>query len=151
MAENTEPISGKIRKMISELGPLGMIALIAAGFILISLIRDDLGKASLSQPSGSTNLTEVEVRQKEKITALFDPIEEVTVDNIIISYETIPNSSSTLFTSSQSEQAVVQSVVILHEGVIVAQYDVTRAISLLLDVPFHQIKFVNILDIIGGN
>jgi len=151
VTENTEPISGKIRKMISELGPLGMLALIAAGFILISLIRDDLGKTSLSHPSGSTSISEVEVRQKEKITALFDPIEEVTVDNIIISYETVPNSSSTLFTSSQSEQVAVRSVVILHEGVIVAQYDITRAISLLLDVPFHQITFVNILDIIGGN
>lgn len=151
MPENADSLSGKLRKIISELGPLGMLALIAAGFIFMNLIRDDFGSGSLSSSSASTTVTEVELKQKEKIIALFDPIEEVTVDNIIISYGTIPNSSSTIFTSNQTEQVMVQSVVILHQGPIVAQYDVTQAISLLLDVPFHQISLVNTLDIIGGN
>jgi len=151
MAEKVDSISGKIRHIISELGPLGMLSLIVSTFIFLNLIRDDFGSGPFSNSDPSSAVIEVEERQKENILALFESIEGVTVDNIIISYKTMADSSSTIFSTNQKEQMVVGNVVILHQGNIVAEYDVTRAISLLLDVPFHQVSLVNTLDIIGGN
>jgi len=151
MAEKVDSISGKIRHMISELGPLGMLSLIVATFIFLNLIRDDFGSGLFSSSDPSSAIIELEERQKENILALFESIEDVTVNNIIFSYKTMTDSSTTIFTTQQKEQLVVGNVVILHQGAIVAQYDVILAISLLLDVPFHQVSLVNTLDIIGGN
>ena len=152
MTEKKDSVTGKIRKILTDLGPLGMIALVAAVFIFQGLVGDTLGSGLLGSNSSSVNaICSMEERQKSQITALFDPIEEVTVENIIISYDQITETSSTIFTSSQPERNVVRSVVVLHHGTVTAQYDITRAISLILDVPFHQISLLNTLDIIGGN
>ena len=82
-------------------------------------------------------------------SALFDSIEGVTVDSINISYKSVADSSTTLFVSSQTD-TVSNGVVIVYRGTIKAPYDVTHAISLLLDVPIHQISLLNASEL-GGN
>lgn len=150
MAENVETISKKIRKMIMDLGPLGMLGLIVATFILLNLIGGDLGN-SLFRGASPSALMEIETRHKEQLTALFEAIEGVTVEHINISYRTVTEQAAAIFTSHQTSQTVANSVVILYQGTITMQYDVTRAISLLLDVPFHQISLINTQEITGGN
>ena len=152
MTEKSESMTTKIRKIISDLGPLGMIALVFSIFLFNGLIGDNFSNGLLGS-TGSSGLAicEVEERQRNQITALFDPLEEVAVENIIISYDRITESSSTIFASSQPEQMVVRSVVVLHHGAVTEEYVMTRAISLILDVPFHQISLINTSDIIGGN
>ena len=85
----------------------------------------------------------------KEVFALFDSIEGVTVDSINISYKSVAESSTALFVSSQTDM-VSNGVVIVYQGTIKAPYDVTHAISLLLDVPIHQISLLNASKL-GGN
>ena len=146
-AEQSESISTKIRKMLMDLGPSGIVMVIAAIFSITLLLKDDLG--SLSGKNVSSAQSSVEVKHKEQITAIFESIEGVTVDSINISYKTVADSSTTLFASSQTD-TVSNGVVIVYRGTLKASYDVTQAISLLLDVPIHQISLLNASEL-GGN
>ncbi|MDO4924853.1 MAG: hypothetical protein Q3980_04205 [Turicibacter sp.] len=146
-AEQSESISTKIRKMLTDLGPSGIVMVIAAIFSITLLLKDDLG--SLSGKNVSSAQSSVEVKHKEQITAIFESIEGVTVDSINISYKTVADSSTTLFASSQTD-TVSNGVVIVYRGTLKASYDVTQAISLLLDVPIHQISILNASEL-GGN
>lgn len=146
-AEQSESISTKIRKMLTDLGPSGIVMVIAAIFGITLLLKDDLG--SLSGKNVSSAQSSVEVKHKEQITAIFESIEGVTVDSINISYKTVADSSTTLFASSQTD-TVSNGVVIVYRGTLKASYDVTQAISLLLDVPIHQISLLNASEL-GGN
>lgn len=146
-AEQSESISTKIRKMLTDLGPSGIVMVIAAIFSITLLLKDDLG--SLSGKNVSSAQSSVEVKHKEQITAIFESIEGVTVDSINISYKTVADSSTTLFASSQTD-TVSNGVVIVYRGTLKASYDVTQAISLLLDVPIHQISLLNASEL-GGN
>ncbi|MDO5792776.1 MAG: hypothetical protein Q4Q00_01120 [Turicibacter sp.] len=146
-AEQSESIGTKIRKMLTDLGPSGIVMVIAAIFSITLLLKDDLG--SLSGKNVSSAQSSVEVKHKEQITAIFESIEGVTVDSINISYKTVADSSTTLFASSQTD-TVSNGVVIVYRGTLKASYDVTQAISLLLDVPIHQISLLNASEL-GGN
>lgn len=146
-AEQSESIGTKIRKMLMDLGPSGIVMVIAAIFSITLLLKDDLG--SLSGKNVSSAQSSVEVKHKEQITAIFESIEGVTVDSINISYKTVADSSTTLFASSQTD-TVSNGVVIVYRGTLKASYDVTQAISLLLDVPIHQISLLNASEL-GGN
>lgn len=146
-AEQSESIGTKIRKMLTDLGPSGIVMVIAAIFSITLLLKDDLG--SLSGKNVSSAQSSVEVKHKEQITAIFESIEGVTVDSINISYKTVADSSTTLFASSQID-TVSNGVVIVYRGTLKASYDVTQAISLLLDVPIHQISLLNASEL-GGN
>ena len=146
-AEQSESIGTKIRKMLTDLGPSGIVMVIAAIFSITLLLKDDLG--SLSGKNVSSAQSSVEVKHKEQITAIFESIEGVTVDSINISYKTVADSSTTLFASSQTD-TVSNGVVIVYRGTLKASCDVTQAISLLLDVPIHQISLLNASEL-GGN
>ena len=145
--EQSESIGKKIRQMLSDLGPSGMLMIVAAIFCITLLLKDDFG--SLSGKNVSSANSSVEVKHREQITAIFEAIEGVTVDSINISYKTVADSSTTLFASSQTD-TVSNGVVIVYHGTLKASYDVTEAISLLLDVPIHQISLLNASEL-GGN
>lgn len=145
-AEKSESIGSKLRKAMTDLGPTKVLMVIVAMGVITFLLNDDLGSLSGNQLSSAPT---VEARHKEQITALFDSIEGVTVDSINISYKTVAESSTTLFVSSQTD-TVSNGVVIVYRGTIKAPFDVTQAISLLLDVPIHQISLLNASDL-GGN
>lgn len=137
---STKPgrISSGLKKIMADVGPLGIIMFLGAAFVVTSLLKDDMGSlGSLANNQESSAQTSVEVKHKEQITALFESIEGVTVDSINISYKSVADTSSALFSSSQ--ETVSNGVVIVYQGTIKAPYDVTHAISLLLDVPIHQI------------
>lgn len=144
--EKSGAISLAIRKVMTDLGPVGIIMLIAAMFVVTVLLKDDFGSLSGNHLSSESS---VEARHKEQITALFDSIEGVTVESINISYKSVADTSTTLFASSQTD-TVSNGVVIIYRGTIKAPYDVTHAISLLLDVPIHQISLLNASEL-GGN
>ncbi|MDE5977530.1 MAG: hypothetical protein K2G70_03575 [Turicibacter sp.] len=144
--KKSEIMSSKIRKVIAELGVGGLVMFIGAGFVMVNLLNDNFGFLSQSHLSSASS---VDARHKEQITALFDSIEGVTVDSINISYKTVADSSTTLFASNQTD-TVSNGVVIVYRGTIKAPYDVMNAISLLLDVPFHQISLLNASEL-GGN
>jgi len=144
--EKSGSISLTIRKVMTDLGPFRIIMLIGAIFVVSFLLKDDFSSLSGNHLSSAPS---VEARHKEQITALFDSIEGVTVDSINISYKSVADSSTTLFVSSQTD-TVSNGVVIVYRGTIKAPYDVTHAISLLLDVPIHQISLLNASEL-GGN
>ena len=130
------------KKIMADVGPLGIIMFLGAAFVVMSLLKDDIGSlGSLSNNQESSAQTSVEVKHKEQITALFESIEGVTVDSINISYKSVADTSSALFSSS-SQETVSNGVVIVYQGTIKAPYDVMHAISLLLDVPLHQITLL---------
>lgn len=134
-------ISSGLKKIMADVGPLGIIMFLGAAFVVTSLLKDDMGSlGSLANNQESSAQTSVEVKHKEQITALFESIEGVTVDSINISYKSVADTSSALFSSSQ--ETVSNGVVIVYQGTIKAPYDVTHAISLLLDVPIHQITLL---------
>ena len=140
---STKPgrISSGLKKIMADVGPLGIIMFLGAAFVVTSLLKDDMGSlCSLANNQVSSAQTSVEVKHKEQITALFESIEGVTVDSINISYKSVADTSSALFSSSQ--ETVSNGVVIVYQGTIKAPYDVTHAISLLLDVPIHQITLL---------
>ena len=140
---STKPgrISSGLKKIMADVGPLGIIMFLGAAFVVTSLLKDDMGSlGSLANNQESSAQTSVEVKHKEQITALFESIEGVTVDSINISYKSVADTSSALFSSSQ--ETVSNGVVIVYRGTIKAPYDVTHAISLLLDVPIHQITLL---------
>ena len=140
---STKPgrISSGLKKIMADVGPLGIIMFLGAAFVVMSLLKDDMGSlGSLANNQESSAQTSVEVKHKEQITALFESIEGVTVDSINISYKSVAHTSSALFSSSQ--ETVSNGVVIVYQGTIKAPYDVTHAISLLLDVPIHQITLL---------
>lgn len=140
---STKPgrISSGLKKIMADVGPLGIIMFLGAAFVVTSLLKDDMGSlGSLANNQESSAQTSVEVKHKEQITALFESIEGVTVDSINISYKSVADTSSALFSSSQ--EMVSNGVVIVYQGTIKAPYDVTHAISLLLDVPIHQITLL---------
>ena len=140
---STKPgrISSGLKKIMADVGPLGIIMFLGAAFVVTSLLKDDMGSlGSLANNQESSAQTSVEVKHKEQITALFESIEGVTVDSINISYKSVADTSSALFSSSQ--ETVSNGVVIVYQGTIKAPYDVTQAISLLLDVPIHQITLL---------
>ena len=140
---STKPgrISSGLKKIMADVGPLGIIMFLGAAFVVTSLLKDDMGSlGSLANNQESSAQTSVEVKHKEQITALFEAIEGVTVDSINISYKSVADTSSALFSSSQ--ETVSNGVVIVYQGTIKAPYDVTHAISLLLDVPIHQITLL---------
>ncbi len=140
---STKPgrISSGLKKIMADVGPLGIIMFLGAAFVVMSLLKDDMGSlGSLANNQESSAQTSVEVKHKEQITALFESIEGVTVDSINISYKSVADTSSALFSSSQ--ETVSNGVVIVYQGTIKAPYDVTHAISLLLDVPIHQITLL---------
>lgn len=140
---STKPgrISSGLKKIMADVGPLGIIMFLGAAFVVTSLLKDDMGSlGSLANNQESSAQTSVEVKHKEQITALFESIEGVTVDSINISYKSVADTSSALFSSSQA--TVSNGVVIVYQGTIKAPYDVTHAISLLLDVPIHQITLL---------
>ena len=140
---STKPgrISSGLKKIMADVGPLGIIMFLGAAFVVTSLLKDDMGSlGSLANNQESSAQTSVEVKHKEQITALFESIEGVTVDSINISYKSVADTSSDLFSSSQ--ETVSNGVVIVYQGTIKAPYDVTHAISLLLDVPIHQITLL---------
>ena len=140
---STKPgrISSGLKKIMADVGPLGIIMFLGAAFVVTSLLKDDMGSlGSLANNQESSAQTSVEVKHKEQITALFESIEGVTVDSINISYKSGADTSSALFSSSQ--ETVSNGVVIVYQGTIKAPYDVTHAISLLLDVPIHQITLL---------
>ena len=140
---STKPgrISSGLKKIMADVGPLGIIMFLGAAFVVTSLLKDDMGSlGSLANNRESSAQTSVEVKHKEQITALFESIEGVTVDSINISYKSVADTSSALFSSSQ--ETVSNGVVIVYQGTIKAPYDVTHAISLLLDVPIHQITLL---------
>lgn len=129
------------KKIMADVGPLGIIMFLGAAFVVMSLLKDDIGSlGSLSNNQESSATSSVEGKHKEQITALFESIEGVTVDSINISYKSVADTSSALFSSSQ--ETVSNGVVIVYQGTIKAPYDVTHAISLLLDVPIHQITLL---------
>ena len=140
---STKPgrISSGLKKSMADVGPLGIIMFLGAAFVVTSLLKDDMGSlGSLANNQESSAQTSVEEKHKEQITALFESIEGVTVDSINISYKSVADTSSALFSSSQ--ETVSNGVVIVYQGTIKAPYDVTHAISLLLDVPIHQITLL---------
>lgn len=140
---STKPgrISLGLKKIMADVGPLGIIMFLGAAFVVTSLLKDDMGSlGSLANNQESSAQTSVEVKHKEQITALFESIEGVTVDSINISYKSVADTSSALFSSSQ--ETISNGVVIVYQGTIKAPYDVTHAISLLLDVPIHQITLL---------
>ena len=140
---STKPgrISSGLKKIMADVGPLGIIMFLGAAFVVTSLLKDDMvSLGSLANNQESSAQTSVEVKHKEQITALFESIEGVTVDSINISYKSVADTSSALFSSSQ--ETVSNGVVIVYQGTIKAPYDVTHAISLLLDVPIHQITLL---------
>ncbi len=140
---STKPgrISSGLKKIMADVGPLGIIMFLGAAFVVTSLLKDDMGSlGSLANNQESSAQTSVEVKHKEQITALFESIEGVTVDSINISYKSVADTSSALFSSIQ--ETVTNGVVIVYQGTIKAPYDVTHAISLLLDVPIHQITLL---------
>ena len=144
--DKSDSIMSKIHKMMAELGPTGLLMLVAALVVTTFLLKDGFGSLSGNQVSLAPT---IEARHKEQITALFDSIEGVTVDSINISYKSVAESSTALFVSSQTDM-VSNGVVIVYQGNLKAPYDVTQAISLLLDVPFHQISLLNASKL-GGN
>lgn len=146
-AESSSQTFGqKIRKMIEDLGPFGILSLVAAVIIFTMLFKEGFNDNSLT----STDHSGIETRQKEQLTALFDSIRGVNVESINIAYKSVPDSSSaTIFTSNQTN-TVSNGVVIVYRGNIRAPYEVTNAISLLLDVPIHQISLLNASEL-GGN
>lgn len=145
--EQSDSIHTKIRKVLKDLGPSGIVMAIAAIFCLTVLLKDDFG--SLSGKTVSSAQSSVEEKHKEQITAIFESIEGVAVDSINISYKTVADSSTTLLTSSQTD-TVSNGVVIIYRGTLKASYDIAQAISLLLDVPIHQISLLNASEL-GGN
>ena len=101
---STKPgrISSGLKKIMADVGPLGIIMFLGAAFVVTSLLKDDMGSlGSLANNQESSAQTSVEVKHKEQITALFESIEGVTVDSINISYKSVADTSSALFSSSQ--------------------------------------------------
>ena len=90
------------------------------------------------------------VVKQEQINTLFASIEGVTLESVNLSYKTVSDSSSATIFASNQTNTVSNGVVIVYRGVLKAPYDVTNAISLLLDVPIHQISLLNASEL-GGN
>lgn len=135
----------KIRKIIEDVGALGMLSII----LVIVVISMFLGGDYTDNISKGTTHT-LEEKHREQINTLFDSIEGVSIESVNLSYKTVSDSSSTsLFTSSQTN-TVSNGVVIIYSGIIKSPYDVTNAISLLIDVPIHQISLLKASEL-GGN
>lgn len=135
----------KIRKIIEDVGALGMLSII----VVIVVISMFLGGDYTDNVSKGTAHT-LEEKHREQINTLFDSIEGVSIESVNLSYKTVSDSSSTsLFTSSQTN-TVSNGVVIIYSGIIKSPYDVTNAISLLIDVPIHQISLLKASEL-GGN
>ena len=118
----------KLRKIVADLGPFGIF----------------------ENNSGKTTTNVLETKHQEQINTLFASIEGVTLESVNLSYKTVSDSSSATIFASNQTNTVSNGVVIVYRGVLKAPYDVTNAISLLLDVPIHQISLLNASEL-GGN
>lgn len=135
----------KLRKRVADLGPFGILSVIAAVFIFTTLFN-----GSFENNSGKTTTNVLETKHQEQINTLFASIEGVTLESVNLSYKTVSDSSSATIFASNQTNTVSNGVVIVYRGVLKAPYDVTNAISLLLDVPIHQISLLNASEL-GGN
>ena len=135
----------KLRKIVADLGPFGILSVIAAVFIFTTLFN-----GSFENNSGKTTTHVLETKHQEQINTLFASIEGVTLESVNLSYKTVSDSSSATIFASNQTNTVSNGVVIVYRGVLKAPYDVTNAISLLLDVPIHQISLLNASEL-GGN
>lgn len=140
------PLSQKFKKVMEDLGPLGILSLIAAVVVCTMLFGGSFNDNSLTSTSQST----IEAKHKEQLTALFDSITGVEIESINIAYKSVSDSSSAAIFASSQTNTVSNGVVIVYRGTIKALYDVTNAISLLLDIPIHQISLLNASEL-GGN
>ena len=133
--------SSTIRSIIADLGPKGVMALIAAmalGLILFT----DLG-GGVMRRSGQIEEAAVDDRT-QLVLDIFAPIETAEVHSVILSVESVAQTQSTVFSSRPAaEREIVNGVVIYYEGTLLHPAETRRAISLLLDVGLHQIEFLN--------
>ncbi len=80
---------------------------------------------------------------EQQVMALFEPMESVEVHSVSIGYGAEVIASASLL-SGNKEQTVTNGVVIVYSGVLQNVYELTKAISILLDVPIHQISFIEV-------
>lgn len=95
------------------------------------------------------NTSNVEDQKKEQVVQLFDLIGGVELQSVNIGYSDVAVSSNSLLTTNKNV-TVASGVVVVYSGYLKAPYEVSKAISLLLDVPIHQISILNTTDL-GGN
>lgn len=82
-------------------------------------------------------------KQAAQVVSLLEPIESMTIHSVNIGYAQEVVSSGSILSGSTAKQ-ITNGVVIMYSGVLKNEYDITNAISILLDVPFHQITFIEI-------
>jgi len=146
--ELAEPKSTSIRKIIADLGPKGIMALLGAMAITWFLFQ---GNQGISFMNGPPEPEAVYGDLENYVMQVFDVVPGVEVEQVIIRTETVQETQSSVFgTRAGTEREVVRSVVVIHQGNILAPYEITRTISLLLDVEFHRIELLNLANL-GGN
>ncbi|MGL4337878.1 MAG: hypothetical protein ACRCST_13375 [Turicibacter sp.] len=131
---------GKLKPI--ELMKIGLVSLV--GFMLFFFATD-------SSPTELflNSATNAGDQKKEQVIQLFDSIGGVELQSVNIGYSDVAVSSNSLL-STNKNVTVASGVVVVYSGYLKAPYEVSKAISLLLDVPIHQISILNTTDL-GGN
>ncbi|HAX72850.1 MAG TPA: hypothetical protein DCY20_04945 [Firmicutes bacterium] len=105
-----------------------------------------LGGVDFSLGSSKSSVEQTHQLQVEQ---LFESIGSVEIQSVNVAYTEKTVTTTSLFTSNQTS-TVPNGVVIVYSGSLSAPYEVTQAISLLLDIPIHKISMLNTKDL-GGN
>jgi len=147
-AEIAEPKSTSFRKIIADLGPKGVMALFGAMAITWFLFQGDSGFSLMNGPPEEEAVYDA---RTSLVYQLFESVPGAEIVQVFAVMDTIQESQASVFgTRTGTEREVVRDVVVLYEGTILAPYEVTRTISLLLDVEFHRIQLLNLANL-GGN
>ncbi|MCL1949936.1 MAG: hypothetical protein FWF59_09415 [Turicibacter sp.] len=139
-----------ISRFIANLGPKGLMALTAAIAVSWLLFSGNLGSGLFSGQSPGV-VTETADERERAVKRLFDAIDGVVLEDVVISTQTVQEVTVSVFSNrAGAEREVVQSVVVMHRGNVLHPHEVTLAISNMLGVQYHNIQLLN-LDHLGGN
>ena len=93
--------------------------------------------------TASVSGAQTDDKNAAQVMSLLAPMTEMTIHSVNIGYGEEVISSGSILSGSQS-QAITTGVVVVYSGMLEQEYDLTHAISILLDVPFHQITFIEV-------
>ena len=139
MEKTPQPMISKLRKIISDLGPLGVLAIAATLFISVTLVNGSGGWPLSNSSSGNP----VEAHgYEEKIQQLFQLIDGVELKNVMIRFDETHSASSAIFGTSRTTEMVPSGLTAIYDGQLNRPYDVTQAISAITGIPFFEINLI---------